>query len=313
MAPESPGDLFDGAEIDEILSLRILTLTDDEKSAMRRSDDRARTILERTEALPPEHFMKLHGALRGLRPRNGGGVMNEWEWQLLEDKTPLDSLRVGGVELRAGDTVRLRPRAGGDVFDLALAGKTAMIESIEQDYEGKAHLAVVLDDDPGRDLGMLRQPGHRFFFAPEEVEPVQQGRRRVMKILIAGIGNIFHGDDAFGVEVANRLASAALAGGGARGGFRNSRLRPGLCAAGRLRRHHSGGRGGARRSAGHAVHPGDRPRRAGRPGPAGARRGDARDESDARAADGAGHGRHAPGAFCWWGASRRRSARRKKG
>ncbi|MDR3700285.1 MAG: hypothetical protein P4L56_11650 [Candidatus Sulfopaludibacter sp.] len=97
--------------------------------------------------------------------------MNEWEWQLLEDKTPLESLRVCGVELRAGDRVRLRPRAGGDVLDLALAGKTAMIESIEQDYDGLAHLAVVLEDDPGRDLGMLRQPGHRFFFAPEEVEP----------------------------------------------------------------------------------------------------------------------------------------------
>jgi hypothetical protein len=68
IAPESPGDLFDGAEIDEILSLRILTLTDDEKEAMRRSDERARRILERTESLPPEHFMKLHGALRGLHP-----------------------------------------------------------------------------------------------------------------------------------------------------------------------------------------------------------------------------------------------------
>ena len=98
--------------------------------------------------------------------------MNEWEWQLLEEKTPLESLPVPGGELRPGDVVRLRPRAGGDVLDLALAGKTATIESIEQDYEGKAHLAVVLDDDPGRDLGFLRQPGHRFFFSPEEVEPV---------------------------------------------------------------------------------------------------------------------------------------------
>ena len=68
VAPESPGDLFDGAEIDEILSLRILALTDDEKEAMRRSDERARLILERTEMLPPEHFMKLHGALRTLHP-----------------------------------------------------------------------------------------------------------------------------------------------------------------------------------------------------------------------------------------------------
>jgi hypothetical protein len=72
VAPESPGDLFDGAEIDEILSLRILALTDEEKSAMRRSDERARRILERTENLPPEHFMKLHGALRGLDPAGKG-------------------------------------------------------------------------------------------------------------------------------------------------------------------------------------------------------------------------------------------------
>lgn len=67
IAPESPGDLFDGAEIDEILMLRIMTLTEDEKREMRQSDDRARQILERTESLPEEQFMKLHGALRGLR------------------------------------------------------------------------------------------------------------------------------------------------------------------------------------------------------------------------------------------------------
>jgi hypothetical protein len=68
VAPESPGDLFDGTEIDEILALRILTLTEDEKHEMRGSDERSRQILERTEAMPAEHFMKLHGVLRGLRP-----------------------------------------------------------------------------------------------------------------------------------------------------------------------------------------------------------------------------------------------------
>lgn len=98
--------------------------------------------------------------------------MNEWEWHLLEDRTPLDALAVAGLELRAGDRVRLRPRAGGDVLDLALAGRTATIESIEQDYENKIYLAVVVDDDPGKDMGLLRQPGHRFFFTPEEVEPL---------------------------------------------------------------------------------------------------------------------------------------------
>jgi len=68
IAPESSGDLFDGTEIDEILSLRIMTMTDDEKREMRQSDERARQILERTETLPVEQLMKLHGALRGLRP-----------------------------------------------------------------------------------------------------------------------------------------------------------------------------------------------------------------------------------------------------
>jgi hypothetical protein len=102
--------------------------------------------------------------------------MNEWEWQLLEEKTSLDHVRitgpVGEIEVKQGDRIRLRPRLGGDIFDLALSGKIAVVEAIEQDYEGNTHLAVVVDDDPGRDLGMLRQPGHRFFFSPEEVEPL---------------------------------------------------------------------------------------------------------------------------------------------
>ena len=158
IAPESPGALFDGTEIDEILTLRIMTLTDEEKQEMAQGDERARQILERTESMPPEQFMKMHGVCCGH------GIMNEWEWQLLEEKTPAESVSISGVEVKKGDRVRLRPRAGGDIFDLALAGQTAVIESIEQDYEGKLHLAVVLEDDPGKDLGMLRQPGHRFFF-----------------------------------------------------------------------------------------------------------------------------------------------------
>ena len=99
--------------------------------------------------------------------------MNEWEWQLLEDKAAIESLTVNGVEMKPGDRVRLRPRKGGDVLDLALAGRIAVIESIEQTYESQFHFAVVMEDDPGRDMGMLRQPGHRFFFSPEEVEPLK--------------------------------------------------------------------------------------------------------------------------------------------
>jgi hypothetical protein len=98
--------------------------------------------------------------------------MNQLDWHLLEDKPPLDSVTVNGVDLKRGDSVRLRPRKSGDILDVVLAGKLALIESIEQDYEGNIQLAVVMDDDPGKDLGMLRQPGHRFFFSPEEVEAI---------------------------------------------------------------------------------------------------------------------------------------------
>jgi hydrogenase maturation protease len=137
--------------------------------------------------------------------------MNEWEWQLLEDKNVLEDVEIQGVRVRRGDRVRLRPQAGGDVFDLALAGKIAIVESLEQDYEGKIHVCVVVDDDPGKDIGMMRQPGHRFFFGVDEIAPVDPSWAEPKpvvaskKILIAGIGNIFLGDDGFGVEVANRL------------------------------------------------------------------------------------------------------------
>ena len=98
--------------------------------------------------------------------------MNEWEWQLLEDRTPVEKVTIRGCDLRPGNRVRLRPHAGGDILDLALEGKTAVIESIEQDYENTIHLAVVVDEDPGKDLGLARQPGHRFFFSVAEVEPL---------------------------------------------------------------------------------------------------------------------------------------------
>jgi hydrogenase maturation protease len=122
-------------------------------------------------------------------------------------------VRVGDVEVRAGSRVRLRPRRGADVFDLALSDRTAVVDAVEQDMEGKIHLAVVIEDDPGSDLGARRQPGHRFFFSPEEVEPLpppQPVRDLGLRILVAGVGNVFLGDDGFGVAVADRLAQREL-------------------------------------------------------------------------------------------------------
>ena len=100
--------------------------------------------------------------------------MTKWEWHALEDESAIEAAQVAGGTVRAGQQVKLRPRQGGDIMDLILEGKVATVESIEEDYEGKLHLAVVIDDDPGRDLGLLRQPGHRFFFDTSEVELYQQ-------------------------------------------------------------------------------------------------------------------------------------------
>jgi hydrogenase maturation protease len=137
-------------------------------------------------------------------------------WEELERPGP-DTVEVDGVALRARSRVRLKPRNGGDVFDLALAGRTAVIEGIEQDVDGNVQLAVAIDDDPGRDLGLRRQPGHRFFFSPDEVEPLGDdagdgGASAVpaRRILVAGIGNVFLGDDGFGVALADRLARRTL-------------------------------------------------------------------------------------------------------
>jgi hydrogenase maturation protease len=116
-------------------------------------------------------------------------------WDELERRGP-DSVVVSGVELQRGSRVKLHPRAGADVFDLALAGRVGTVYAVEEDVDGNVQLAVVVD---------AAQPDRRFFFAPEEVEPVLGAR-----ILVAGIGNVLLGDDGFGVALAGRLADRAL-------------------------------------------------------------------------------------------------------
>jgi hypothetical protein len=184
IAPESEGDFFDGTEMDEMLALRVLTLTDAEKGEMLHGDPRARRILERTEAMTEEAMLKAHGVIRSLRrlspemirPEAIAGEQRFGAWNPFEEpKVPPESVSVFGVDLRVGDRIRLWPQKSADIMDMALKGKVAVIEAIEQDFEDQVQFAVVLDDDPGREFGMMRQPGHRFFFSPEEVEPVGSG------------------------------------------------------------------------------------------------------------------------------------------
>jgi hypothetical protein len=165
IAPESPGDFFDGAEMDEMLALHIQAMTDEEKREMRSADERGREILERMENLPDEHLQKLHGTIREMRALGGSATGEE---QNGKEK----SVTVEGVTYRVGDRVRIQPGGGGgrDVMDLALDGMTAIIQAIEEDFENRVHFALVIEDDPGRDFGMDRRPGHRFFYGPDEVE-----------------------------------------------------------------------------------------------------------------------------------------------
>lgn len=96
--------------------------------------------------------------------------MNYWNPE--SEAEHVQSVTVFGVEVKPGDRVRLWPQKSADIVDLALKGKIAIVEAIERDFDDRVHVAVVIEDDPGLDLGMLRQPGHRFFFSPEEIEPL---------------------------------------------------------------------------------------------------------------------------------------------
>ena len=175
LAPESPGDLYDGTEIDEILTLRTMALTDDEKRQARATDPRAAAIIDRTEALDGETLLGLHGTFR-------------------TPETPVAE----------GSRVRLRPGARrADAQDMFLAGRLATVQAVLEDVDDNTYLAVTLDDDPAADL--KRSHGRYLYFAPDEVEPVTGWR-----VFVACVGNIFLGDDGFGVEVAQRLAGDEL-------------------------------------------------------------------------------------------------------
>lgn len=175
VAPESPGDLHDAAEIDEILTLRTMLLTDEEKREARATDPRAAAILDRVDTMPQEVFERLHGAVRSLTPAAGTPSADRpaW-WQEGADDglcPTTDTVLVDGVRLGGGSRVRLRPRGrGADAQDMFLAGRTAEVAAVFHDVDGSVHLAVTLDDDPAAELNHWY--GRFHYFRPDELEPL---------------------------------------------------------------------------------------------------------------------------------------------
>jgi hydrogenase maturation protease len=269
VAAESAGDFCDATEIDEILTLRVMTLTEDEKREARGTDERSRQIIERSDATSPELFDRLHGVVRSLAPaavsteaegaaRTQATLAELSDWETFLNPPGVvppeqASIEVGGTLLSQGSRVRLRPTRSADSMDLFLAGRVARVEGVYRDVEDVAWVAVSLEGDPASDLHSSH--GRFFYFYPDEVEPLEadagepsdlerrlyatsdSGRAgvagggdrhpvgagssplpedladvapRSAGTLIACVGNIFLGDDGFGVEVARRLATRRL-------------------------------------------------------------------------------------------------------
>ena len=173
VAPESPGDMFDATEIDEILALRVLTLTEEEKREARSTDARAAAIVDRCDVLPEEIWDRLHGAVRYLRDVPAAapsGPSAYWDPDAEADVDPFaDRVWVGAVPVGNGTRVRLRPARRADAHDLFLTGREALVKGVFQDFDGNTQVAVsVLDDD---DTELHLGHGRYLFFYPDEVEP----------------------------------------------------------------------------------------------------------------------------------------------
>ena len=194
VAPESAGDLFDATEIDEILTLRTLALTEEERREARATDQRAADLIDRLDGLPPEMLERMHGAIRYLSPGPGkaagapptfappefpsdfpaAGTPSQPWWDPGADTSvspETDHVLVAGVRVARGSRVRMRPGARrADAQDIFLAGREALVEAVLHDVDGQVHVAVSPVSDPLADL--QRNHGRFLYFAPDEIEPV---------------------------------------------------------------------------------------------------------------------------------------------
>jgi hypothetical protein len=186
LAPESQSTFFDALEVDELLSLRTMTLSEEEKREMRGTDPRAAALLGEVDAMPPELWDRLHGTVRYLDQMSGGPVAPADQGELPPLETPWwdpgsdasvdpehDIVLIGETPVSRGTRVILRPGVRrADAYDLFLAGRPATVAAVLFDVDQGTHLAVTVDDDPGSDL--KDSHGRYLYFAPDEVEPLAE-------------------------------------------------------------------------------------------------------------------------------------------
>jgi len=199
LAAESPGELYDGTEIDEILTLRTLALSDAEKAEARATDPRAAALLDRVESMDAQTMAQLHGTIRSLRPVPGqpdpltafdaGPVdastvdaspfpMPDAPWWNPEADASVspdtDSVIIGGQPVARGSRVRLRPGARrADAQDMFLVGRVAEVQAVLHDVDDNPYLAVSLHGQPDEDLRIAH--GRFLYFMPDEVEAYEAG------------------------------------------------------------------------------------------------------------------------------------------
>ena len=211
LAPESPGELYDGTEIDEILTLRTLALSDEEKLEARATDPRAAALIDRVESMDAETMQKLHGTIRAGggpgtfgAPGPGPGAFGtggpdtfatfgtggldapvgydpETPWWDPEADTSVspetDSVLIDGQQVARGSLVRLQPGVRrADAQDMFLTGRIAEVQAVLTDVEDRPYLAVSLTDDPDADLRIAH--GRFLYFMPDEVAPIEAGETR---------------------------------------------------------------------------------------------------------------------------------------
>jgi hypothetical protein len=196
LAAESPGELYDGTEIDEILTLRTLALSDEEKAEARATDPRAAALIDRVDSMDPQVLARLHGTLRspgrspGLSCGRAGqdltGGLGELDSEpLLNPDVPwwdpgadasvspdTDSVLIAGQRVARGSFVRLQPgKRRADAQDMFLIGRVAEVQAVLLDVDDKPYLAVSLVDEPDGDIRVAH--GRFLYFMTDEVEPCE--------------------------------------------------------------------------------------------------------------------------------------------